>query len=117
MISEHIRTFAQIERQVKNPTGILADSVTMVAQDASKIASGMQRMRLECGRWVTVVGSMVYFSHAETLASSTLREILGSFRAIKNMVKPTAAATLITYPRRRLTLPPCGSARYSRRAC
>ena len=78
----------RIEDQVKNPTGILSDSVTLIAQDASKIASGMQRMRLQGGRWVTVCGSMAYFSHAEGEASSTYREIRGSLLAIKTLSLP-----------------------------
>ena len=77
----------RIEDQVRNPTGELADDVTMIAQDASKIASGMQRMQLKSGRWVTVVGSMVYFSHVESESSSTLREVLGSLRAVKTFFK------------------------------
>ena len=77
----------RIEDQVKNPTGELADDVSMIAQDASKIASGMIRMTLKSGRWITVEGSMIYFSHLESESSSTLREILGSLRAIKTLFR------------------------------
>ena len=86
----------RIEDQVKNPTKELADDVSMIAQDASTIASGMQRMQLKSGRWVTVEGSMVYFSYLESEASSTLREILGGLRAVKTLFR--RGETKILFP-------------------
>ena len=76
-----------IEDQVKNPTGILASEVTLIVQDSDKLETDIQRMRLnECNRWVTTVGSMIYFLHVESQYSSTLREILGSLRALQTLV-------------------------------
>ena len=78
-----------VEKQVRQPDGSLAPEVTLLTQDSGEKATGMQRMRIaEGGRWVTTVGSMVYFSHAETKKySSTLREILGALRALKTLIR------------------------------
>ena len=78
-----------IERQVKHPDGSLAPEVTLLTQDSGEKATGMQRMKIDegGGRWVTTVGSMIYFSHSETKYSSTLREILGALRALKTLIR------------------------------
>lgn len=74
----------RIKAQLQKPDGTLAKDVQVIAQDASAIASGMQRMRLNnCNRWVTVEASMVYFSLVEKEYSSTLREIMGSLWALQ----------------------------------
>ena len=78
---------AKIEDQVRHPDGSLAPEVTLLSQDSGEKATGMQRMRIqEGGRWVTTVGSVVYFSHAETKYSSTLREILEALRALETLL-------------------------------
>ena len=77
-----------VKKQVRQPDGSLAPEVTLITQDSGAKATGMQRMKIdEGGRWVTTVGSMVYFSHSETKYSSTLREILGALRALKTLIR------------------------------
>jgi hypothetical protein len=79
----------KIAQQLRKPDGSLQPDVQVIVQDASELASGMQRMRLEkCGRWVTVEASMVYFSVVEKEYSSTLREILGSLWALEALLLP-----------------------------
>ena len=77
-----------VESQVKHPDGSLAEDVTLLAQDSGELATGMQRMEVDSeGRWTTTVGSVIYFSPAEKKYNSTLREILGALRTLKNLLR------------------------------
>ena len=87
---------SRIEAQVKHPDGSLADGVTLLAQDSGELATGMQRMEVDSeGRWATTVGSVIYFSPAEKKYNSTLREILGALRTLRNLLKNTDSRVIL----------------------